>query len=184
MTRVIMNRLTVAAAAAMFLGFVAPAFAAGSDSGDTPTPTETTTKCKNGEVWSKKDKKCEKPDKASMNDTQLFEAARELAYAGQYRNAINVLKVAGNQNDPRILNYMGFANRKAGNVDLAMTYYKKALAIDANYLLARSYMGQGLIVQGKVEEARAQLIEIRDRGGQDSFAYRSLYNALKKNQTY
>jgi Flp pilus assembly protein TadD len=185
MTSLTVQKLSMAAAAsALLLCLSAPAFAAGSDSGNTPAATETTTKCKHGEVWDKKQKKCVKPDKASMNDTQLFEAARELAYAGQYENAIKVLKVAANQNDPRILNYMGFANRKAGRVDLAMTYYKKALAIDGNYLLARSYMGQGLIVQGKVEEARAQLIEIRDRGGRDTYAYHALYDALKRNQTY
>jgi Flp pilus assembly protein TadD len=79
---------------------------------------------------------------------------------------------------------MGFANRKAGRVDVAMSYYRKALAIDGNYLLARSYMGQGLIAQGKIEEARAQLIEIRDRGGRDTYAYHSLYDALKTRLTY
>ena len=185
MTTLLMKKLPLLAAASAF-AFVlyAPAFAAGSDSGDAPTPTQTTTKCKNGQVYDKQKKRCVKPAKSSMNDTQLFEAARELAYAGQYQNAIDVLKVAKNQNDPRILNYMGFANRKAGRVDLAMTYYKKALAIDGNYLLARSYMGQGLIVQGKIEEARAQLIEIRDRGGKDTYAYHSLYDALKRNLTY
>ena len=55
---------------------------------------------------------------------------------------------------------------------------------DGNYLLARSYMGQGLIVQGKIEEARAQLIEIRDRGGKDTYAYHALYDALKRKLTY
>lgn len=185
MTNLLTRKMpTLAAASALAFVFYAPVFAAGSSSGDAPAATQTTTKCKNGEVYDKHKKKCVKPNKSSMNDTELFEAARELAYAGQYQNAINVLKVAKNQNDPRILNYMGFANRKAGRVDLAMTYYRKALAIDANYLLARSYMGQGLIAQGKIEEARAQLIEIRDRGGKDTYAYRSLYDALKTRLTY
>jgi tetratricopeptide (TPR) repeat protein len=177
-----------AAASALAIAFSAPAFAAGSDSGNSPGADKgsdkMTNKCKHGMVYSEGKKKCVKADKSSMNDTQLFEIARELAYAGQYENAIIVLKAAKNQNDPRILNYMGFANRKAGRVDLAMTFYQKALAIDGNYLLARSYMGQGLIVQGKIEEARAQLIEIRDRGGKDTYAYRSLYDALKSKLTY
>lgn len=185
MTSIIIRNLTmVAAASAMAFTLGAPVFAAGTDSGDTPAATETTTKCKDGKVWDKEKKECVKPAKSSMNDTQLFEAARELAYAGQYDNAIAVLKVARNQNDPRILNYMGFANRKAGRVEIGMSYYKKAIAADANYLLARSYMGQGYILQGNIEEARAQLIEIRDRGGRDTYAYRSLYQALKRGITY
>lgn len=185
MNTIISRRLTLAvAASAMAVAFAAPVFSAGSDSGDTPAATETTTKCKDGKVWDKDKKQCVKPQKSTFNDTQLFEAARELAYAGQYDNAIAVLKVARNQNDPRILNYMGFANRKAGRVDVAMTYYKQAIAADANYLLARSYMGQGLILQGDLDGARTQLVEIRDRGGRDTYAYRALYDALKRGSTY
>jgi Flp pilus assembly protein TadD len=185
MTTLLSNRLTMlAAASAMAFAFGAPTYAAGSDSGNTPTATQTTTKCTDGKIWDKSKKKCIKPQKNSMNDTELFEAARELAYAGQYDNAIKVLQVANNQNDPRILNYMGFANRKAGRVDVAMTYYRKAIAIDANYLLARSYMGQGLILQGDLQGARTQLVEIRDRGGKDTYAYRALYDALKHGSTY
>jgi len=190
MTALLPKKLTMfAAASALTLAFGLPAFAAGSDSGSSPSSSDksndkTVSQCKHGMVYSEAKKKCVKADKSSMNDTQLFEAARALAYAGQYENAIIVLKAAQNQNDPRILNYMGYANRKAGRIDLAMTYYQKALAIDGNYLLARSYMGQGLIVQGKIEEARAQLIEIRDRGGKDTYAYHALYDALKRKLTY
>lgn len=194
MTALPLKRMAMfAAASAMALAFAAPTFAAGSDSGNSPgnssskdskSVDKTMTKCKHGMVYSENKKKCIKAEKSSMNDTQLFETARAMAYAGQYENALIVLRAAKNQDDPRILNYMGYANRKAGRVDLAMTYYKKALAIDGNYLLARSYMGQGLIAQGKIEEARAQLIEIRDRGGKDTYAYHALYDALKRNLTY
>ena len=185
MTKSLASRLSALAATSILaFGIQVPVFAAGSDSGDAPTPTETTEKCTDGKVWDKDKKECVKPEKSGFNDTDLYKAARELAYAGQYRNAIKVLQVASNQNDPRILNYMGFANRKLGNVDVAMSYYKRAIAADSNYLLARSYMGQGLILQGDIEGARAQLVEIRDRGGKDSFAYRSLYDALKRDVTY
>lgn len=192
MTVLLMRKMTmIAAASALAFSFGAPVFAAGGDSGpsDSSTssnskPDKTVSKCKHGMVYVESKKKCMKANKSSMNDTQLYETARDLAYAGQYENALIVLAAAKNQNDPRILNYKGYANRKAGRVDLAMTYYKKAIAIDGNYLLARSYMGQGLIMQGKVEEARAQLIEIRDRGGKDTYAYQALYDALKRKVTY
>lgn len=162
----------------------APAYAAGSDSGTPPEPTETSKTCKDGKVWDKEKKECVAPQKSGFNDTQLYEAARELAYAGQYDNAIRILQLARDQNDPRILNYLGFANRKAGRVELGMSYYRKALAIDGNYLLARSYMGQALILEGDLDGARVQLVEIRDRGGEDSYAYHSLYDALKRSSTY
>lgn len=196
MTELLMKRMTmIAAASALAFSLGAPVFAAGGDSGPGNSNSnsssdsggkvdKTVTKCKHGMVYSENRKKCVKANKSSMNDTQLYETARDLAYAGQYENALVVLAAAKNQDDPRILNYKGYANRKAGRVDLAMTYYKKAIAIDGNYLLARSYMGQGLIMQGKVEEARAQLVEIRDRGGKDTYAYQALYDALKRKVTY
>jgi len=110
--------------------------------------------------------------------------ARQYAYAGKYDEALDMLKRAKNQNDPRILNYYGYTNRKLGNVDVAMGYYKRAIAADGNYLLARSYMGQGLVQQGDLEGARMQLVEIRDRGGKDTYAYKALYEALKTGSTY
>jgi Flp pilus assembly protein TadD len=158
--------------------------AAGSEDGQPPEPTKTTQECKNGKVWDDAKKECVDPQKSGFNDDQLYRAAREMAYAGQYDNAIGVLKLAKNQDDPRILNYLGFANRKAGNVEVGMAYYRRALAKDANYLLARSYYGQGLLLQGDLEGARAQLVEIRDRGGRDTYAYSSLYESLKSGATY
>ena len=59
-----------------------------------------------------------------------------------------------------------------------MSYYKRALQADENYILARSYMGQALVEQGQIEEAKAQLIEIRDRGGENTWAYRALLETL------
>ena len=184
MTTFLNTLSTIAAAGTLALTLSLPAFAAGSDSGEPPAATETTKTCKDGKVWDKDKKECVDPQKSGFNDTQLYENARELAYAGQYDNAIKVLKVASNQNDPRILNYMGFSNRKAGRMQLGMSYYKKALAIDGNYLLARSYMGQALLQQGDREGARTQLVEIRDRGGENTYAYRALNDSLKRNTSY
>jgi Flp pilus assembly protein TadD len=124
------------------------------------------------------------PKKQSFNDDELYRAAREFAYDGQYDNAITALRLAENQNDPRILNYLGYANRKAGRMDLGMSYYRKALQADENYILARSYMGQALMEQGDVQAARVQLVEIRDRGGEDTWAYRALLQSLNGYRTY
>lgn len=180
------NRLgaTAGIVLAFGLAFSAPAYSAGGDSSSPPDKTETTEKCKNGQVWDKNKKKCVAAEESGFNDDDLYKAARELAYAGQYDHAIRILKLAKNQEDPRILNYLGFSNRKAGRVDVAMDYYRRAIAIDGNYILARSYMGQALVDQGLTREARLQLIEIRDRGGENTWAYRALAQALDTGITY
>jgi predicted Zn-dependent protease len=163
-----------------------PAFAAGTETDDTAPPpkTQTTTKCTDGKIWDKDKKECVKPKKSSFNDDQLFQAAREFAYAGQYDNAIKVLHLARNQDDPRILNYLGYSNRKAGRMQVGMNYYHQALQKDENYILARSYMGQALLQQGDEQAARVQLVEIRDRGGENTWAYRSLLQSLDGYRKY
>jgi tetratricopeptide (TPR) repeat protein len=180
------NTAMMALAAGFLLGASLQALAAGSEGDETAPPpkTKTTTHCTDGKVWDKDKKECVKPQKSGFNDDQLFQAAREFAYAGQYDNAITVLKLARNQDDPRILNYLGYSNRKAGRMELGMSYYRKALQRDENYILARSYMGQALLEQGDVQAARVQLVEIRDRGGEDSWAYRSLQQSLNGRITY
>jgi tetratricopeptide (TPR) repeat protein len=125
-----------------------------------------------------KTKSCLQADAHNLTDDDRYDAARELAYAGQYENAMKILEVAENQNDPRILNYKGFTNRKLGNVDLAMAFYNQAITANPDYILARSYMGQGMVSLGDNAGARNQLAEIKARGGQDTWAYASLAKAL------
>lgn len=195
--------------AAVSLTAFVPARAADSDTTTPPVATETTTTCTDGKIWNEEKKEClapedlkpaevtptegtpaeEKPPEAEEKksqidiDNKLYEAAREFAYAGQYENALRALRAASDQEDPRILNYMGYNTRKLGDMQLGMTYYKRALQKDENYILARSYMGQALIEQGDIEGARVQLVEIRDRGGENTWAYRALLQSLGGERT-
>lgn len=154
------------------------AWSAGEDTTEPPPKTKTTTECKQGKVWDEKKKECVDARKSSLDDDTLFKAARELAYAGQYENSLKVLDAVRDQNSARILNYRGYSNRKAGRMDIGMSYYRRALQADENYILARSYMGQALVEQGQIEEAKVQLIEIRDRGGENTWAYQALLETL------
>jgi len=152
--------------------------AAGEDNSSPPPATKTSSECKNGQVWDKKARKCVNAKESGLDDDTLFEAARELAYADQHENALKVLDAVKDQDSARVLNYRGYSNRKAGRLELGMDYYRRALQADENYILARSYMGQALVEQGLIEEAKMQLIEIRDRGGENSWAYRALLESL------
>jgi len=172
-----MKTSLLAFAATASLAFAGTAFAAGGGNDSSGT------QCSGGKVYDEASKSCV-DHKSELNDTEIYETARSFAYAGQYDEALKMLKQAKNQNDPRILNYYGYTNRKLGNIDVAMGYYKRAIAIDGDYLLARSYMGQGLVQQGDFEGARMQLVEIRDRGGKGTYAYQALYDALKSGHTY
>lgn len=169
------------------LAFNAAAFAAGT----APAPSGTTTspmqlKCKPGEVIvtlhvkGKPNKKvCKKAKAEIIPDEDMFQQGRLLAKQGQYEWAITVLSSVKDQNDPAVLNYLGYSNRKAGRLDIAITYYNKALAIDPNYVLAREYLGEGYVAAGRLDLAQIQLDEIGNRAGKTSEEYIDLAKAIK-----
>lgn len=158
-------------------------FAAGSDDTEPPKPTETTTKCKDAMVWDDKTKTCVKPDDAALNNDTRFRAVRELAYADRPEEALTVLATMTEGESDRVLTYMGFANRKAGRLEVGMDHYAHALEVNPNNILARSYLGQMLVQMGEIAAARRQLDEIRTRGGAGTWAEASLAQAVGTGQT-
>lgn len=178
-------RLVLALALALpaYTAMPQPGLAAGSDS-NPPKPTNTTRKCLFGRVWDKDAGKCVKPNKTNFTDDELYDAARELAYDGQFENAQTVLSEMSDQRDDRVLTYWGFTHRKMGEIAQANLYYEQAIALNPDNLLARSYMAQGFVADGKTDLALAQWREIRARGGEGSWAEVSLRNALRTGTTY
>ena len=141
-------------------------------------------KCKNGEVVKKVKvsgvwaKKCVKVESGILPDDDLYEQGRLLAKAGRYEWALQVLAAIENQNDPRVLNYTGYSNRKAGRLEIGITYYRKALAIDPNFVLAREYLGEGYVAAGRIDLAKLELNEIKNRAGTGSEEYQDLSRAI------
>ena len=182
-----MTRL-VSLALACTLAFAAPAFAAGggSDGGGSSggssgggNGSPTAQQCKKGEVWSASKKKCVKAESGILTDEDLYQQGRALAKEAHYDWAIEVLSAIQDQEDPRVLNYLGYANRKAGRLDIGITYYQKALAIDPNFNLAREYLGEGYLAAGRVDLAMAQLEAIGKSCGTSCEEYQDLQAAIK-----
>ena len=149
--------------AGILLGSVAasvPSYAAG-DGGSSSTVTPT---CKKKHVWDKRKRKCVAAKRSSnLDDENLYEAARDLAYAKRYDEALTVLHLASNKRDPRILNYLGYATRKSGDVKKGLAYYQAAIDLNPDYTLARSYMGEAYLQLGDLASAKEQLRQIKLR---------------------
>lgn len=159
------NLLSVAAAtgiatALLFTVSSAVVSPAGAMGGDAPKPKIDCRKRKN-----KKKPECKKKKQSSLTDDELYQAGYWLARAGKYEEALAQFRQARNQNDPRILNYIGFSMRKLGQVDEAMVAYNRVLTVDPNYTLARAYLAEAFLTQGKVDLAAGQLAEIGRRCG-------------------
>ena len=162
------------------------AFAASDDSfaPKPPKPTQTTKQCKGIKVWDSGTKTCVNPQGSSLDADTLYGAVRELAYADRQKDAQAVLALMPDQSDDRVLTYWGFTHRKLGNVALAQAFYDQAIDLNPDNLLARSYMGQGYVTAGNIKAARAQLREIRARGGAGTWPEVSLSKAITYGQTF
>jgi tetratricopeptide (TPR) repeat protein len=183
-----LNLRTALAAAALSL-FAVQALAAGSGSsgGTTPPTSPKKMMCKKGEalktmmVNGKKTQKCMKPKVGMLTDDELYDQARLLAKEdGEYDWALSLFELVENKQDPKVLNYMGYSNRKAGRLETGIAFYQQALAIDPNFVLAREYLGEGYVVAGRIDLALVQLDEIKTRAGVDSEEYKDLFEAITK----
>jgi len=161
------------AAAALLLAPFAVQSALALD--DPPTPKVDCTKKAN-----KKNPKCQKSNAAgltgaeALNDDELYNAAYWLSRQGDYSASLALLKQIKNADEPRVLNAMGFATRKLGNVESAMPYYIRALTLDPNFTRAREYLGEAHLTKGDVAAAKVQLLEIATRCGISCSGYPEL----------
>src|SRR5262245_11443389 len=136
-------------------------------------------KCPAGTAWSKQEKKCVPIKKGSLSDDDLARAGRQLALDGDYHDAIKVLELASNANDPAVLTYLGYSHRKLGDVDLGISLYKKALDVDPDNVDTREYLGEGYVSKGQLDLAWLELVEIEKRCGTTCVEYKALEQALR-----
>lgn len=156
------------------------AFAAGGNDSPPPKPTAS---CTGTKVFDKKTGECVDPQNSSLERDDIYLAVRQLAYAGRYVDAQGVLDALPAK-DPGRLTYMGFTHRKLGNLDLSMVFYRDAIEQDPANILARSYMGQGLVQEGKISQALVQLHQIRAHGGSGTWSETALQDAIDTGTTY
>lgn len=80
----------------------------------------------------------------------------------RYKDAISALEDARKSfgAHPDILTYLGFANRKLGQYQLAEGYYRAALAIYPNHRGALEYYGELKVERGDIAGAQANLARL------------------------
>ena len=73
--------------------------------GSSDTPTSEAAKCEEDQIYDKAMKECVDEEKSSMNDADLLDNGRALAYANRFDEAIVVLRKIENR-DAEVLNYL------------------------------------------------------------------------------
>ena len=169
-------KYSIILASIMYIALPINAHSAGGGDGDTIVAT-----CKKGKVWDTKKKECVTLEQESqLDDDNLYEVARDLAYNERYEEVLEVLQFATNSEDPRILNYLGYATRKLGEPEESLEYYLAALEIDPDYHLAREYMGEAFLQMGMIKKAEKELKELETRCGTDCPEYEMLAEEIRK----
>ncbi len=99
----------------------------------------------------------------SSSDDATYEMGFEKAMAGDYEDAIDVLKqvVKETPDNADAWNMLGFSYRNSGDSDNAWDAYERALAIDPNHKGAHEYIGEWYLMQGDVASAKAQLEKLQ-----------------------
>jgi len=95
----------------------------------------------------------------SQTGDKIYVSAVALINEHKYTEAIAELELASQSFGPHpdILTYLGFANRKLKNFDVAEKYYKSALQVAPNHLGANEYFGELMIEHGDIAGAKSQL---------------------------
>lgn len=157
--------LGLSSAAALMLTATA-AFAIGPD----PEPPKRCGQYKQGTAaW----KKCMGQTKL-RDDTEAYAVGYWLAKAGDHAKALDVLRSAADQADPRIQTMIGFSLRMLGHIDEAMAYYHAALAANPDLTTTRQYLGEAHLQKADRAGAQLQLAEIERRCGIACEDYRLL----------
>ena len=88
--------------------------------------------------------------------------ASSLINEGRYQDALYSLRSAGVALGPHpdVLTYLGFANRKLHNYDVAVSYYSAALKLDPEHRGANEYLGEYYVETGQLAKAKAQLVKL------------------------
>jgi tetratricopeptide (TPR) repeat protein len=114
-----------------------------------------------------------------------YRAARALVLDGKYEEGIAAFKALGHDDSAEVANYIGYANRKMGNYDLAKVWYDKALAIDPNHVRTWQYYGMWHVEQGNMLKAADFLEKIRlICGGTGCQEYQDLKGAMEGTVVY
>ena len=121
-----------------------------------------------------------KPKDSFLNDDKIYSLGYWQAKGGEHAAALETLRSASNQADPRIQTMIGFALRKLGRVEEAMGYYQKVLAAHPDRTNTRQYLGEAFLQKGEPAKAKEQLAEIAKRCGIACEDYQLLADEIAK----
>lgn len=102
-------------------------------------------------------------DSSTDSDNADLQAGRKAVDAQDWKLAVEHLRkaVAAEPKNADAQNWLGFANRKLGNMDAAFSAYGEALKLDPRHKNAHEYIGEAYLLVGDVAKAEQHLGELQ-----------------------
>ena len=101
-------------------------------------------------------------DSSTTTDPDALEG-RKAVEAQDWKRAVELLlkAAATDPNNAEVRNWLGFAQRKSGNLDAAFAAYNEALKLDPQLKAAHEYIGEAYLLKGDVGKAEQHLAELQ-----------------------
>jgi predicted Zn-dependent protease len=111
-----------------------------------------------------------------------YRKAVERIKAGDCKSAIPILEGLRKErgNEPDVLTWLGYCQRKAKGWSQSRLLYDKALAVDPTHKSANEYLGELLVEQGDLKGARERLAVLKASCGADCAEYKELSAFIEK----
>jgi Flp pilus assembly protein TadD len=102
-------------------------------------------------------------DDANESTNPDWVAGKQAVEAQKWDTAVAHLSRAAEAepNNADIRNWLGFAQRKLGNLDAAFAAYKEALNLDPRHKNAHEYIGEAYLMAGNLAGAEQHLAELQ-----------------------
>jgi len=93
-----------------------------------------------------------------------YAAGKKAIEAKNWNAAVKSLSSAAlrSPDNADIQNYLGYAYRKTGKLDLAFKHYKRALTLNPRHRGAHEYIGEAYLIKGDLKSARKHLAALRE----------------------
>lgn len=104
----------------------------------------------------------EEPEDARIDPD--YAAGRKAIEAKEWPAAIRLLSSAAlrDTRNADIENYLGYAYRHAGKLDLAFRHYERALVLNPRHRGAHEYVGEAYLMSGNLRKAEEHLAKLRE----------------------
>jgi Flp pilus assembly protein TadD len=101
-------------------------------------------------------------DSSESTDPNWIEGKKAVE-AQDFKRAVPLLSkaAAAEPTNADIQNWLGFAQRKSGNLDAAFAAYNEALKLNPGHRHAHEYIGEAYLLTGNVAKAEQHLAELQ-----------------------